>query len=456
MMITERGRIAIAAMLALAFSALLFQDVILLILLCLVSISLLVEFAWTRLIAWRPEKWFSASLQSGMLAPQTLYAGRGSSSEFTLTKKGAGSAWVSSDLEFLKFMPAVIRGKDRKVKISAEFATQFAGEYVSKRIKILVSDPLELFSAECAVPFGLKYTVLPRLLEVAVTSSKILGKGGVGEIAVEKLGIGTEFYEIRSWQIGDELKHVNWKATARKGELMVNEFSKELGPEYYLILEAVALEYFERDRLASTFLQLANALAMLNVRFGVLVHDRTHVRAVKKIDLPIISLQFALESALEFAQVGKQKAFSQQLGYMPSSRLKRSRDTLLEQNYATLGAILDSGLSNVKAGVHEEVYEAILDLVKERNSEEPLSVLYVTAMSGPLEKVLELGSEIRNVYNSDFMIIDPSAPWITAPSEDEACDLYQKYEKKLRSLVLAGIEYSVGDPVEIAQRLFAT
>ena len=37
---------------------------------------------------------------------------------------------------------------------------------------------------------------------------------------------GIEFADIRQFVAGDRVRHVNWRATARRGELWVNEASR--------------------------------------------------------------------------------------------------------------------------------------------------------------------------------------------------------------------------------------
>lgn len=48
-----------------------------------------------------------------------------------------------------------------------------------------------------------------------------------GEYLSSNAGTGSEFYSIREYQPSDPLRLVNWKASAQKDELMVNEFHDE-------------------------------------------------------------------------------------------------------------------------------------------------------------------------------------------------------------------------------------
>lgn len=59
------------------------------------------------------------------------------------------------------------------------------------------------------------------------------------EIDVSKVGVpGTDFMEIRKYSYGDPVKFINWKATAKIGELMVNEFEREGKKTVWVFLDA--------------------------------------------------------------------------------------------------------------------------------------------------------------------------------------------------------------------------
>jgi len=48
-----------------------------------------------------------------------------------------------------------------------------------------------------------------------------------GSRRLRKLGSSLEFEQIKEYVQGDDYRHVNWKATARKNSLMVNNYMDE-------------------------------------------------------------------------------------------------------------------------------------------------------------------------------------------------------------------------------------
>jgi uncharacterized protein (DUF58 family) len=59
----------------------------------------------------------------------------------------------------------------------------------------------------------------------------------VGIRPIRRLGESTEFERIRPYVQGDDRRAVNWKATARKNELMVNEYREERSQEVFSLID---------------------------------------------------------------------------------------------------------------------------------------------------------------------------------------------------------------------------
>ena len=73
-------------------------------------------------------------------------------------------------------------------------------------------------------------------------------------------GDGIEFADIRPFQVGDRVRHVNWRATARRGSLQVNQRHPEHSSDVVLLLDT-----FEeaRDQASGTLDSAVRAAAAL-------------------------------------------------------------------------------------------------------------------------------------------------------------------------------------------------
>lgn len=66
-------------------------------------------------------------------------------------------------------------------------------------------------------------------------SSKTAHKSGIKK--VRSIGDDDEFDHLRTYVVGNNLKNINWKATSRKGELMVNHYQDTRSQNVYMIID---------------------------------------------------------------------------------------------------------------------------------------------------------------------------------------------------------------------------
>ena len=59
----------------------------------------------------------------------------------------------------------------------------------------------------------------------------------LGDYPSRRKGNGMEFRDIREYHAGDPIRRINWKATARKNEVMVNEFESERTGDTVILLD---------------------------------------------------------------------------------------------------------------------------------------------------------------------------------------------------------------------------
>jgi uncharacterized protein (DUF58 family) len=94
--------------------------------------------------------------------------------------------------------------------------------------------------------------------------------GRVGEQAGRRLGGGLDYAETRSYQSGDEPRHVHWRATARTGRLQVRRHHQDVAPVACLVVDRRAgMRFGTRVRLkVAQAARLALYLAARDVRRG--------------------------------------------------------------------------------------------------------------------------------------------------------------------------------------------
>lgn len=112
------------------------------------------------------------------------------------------------------------------------------GEYVFNDINIFAYGPLGLVKRRYKIPQERTVKVYPsyvqmRRYQLLAVSNRLQE---VGVKRIRKLGHSMEFEQIREYVPGDDYRTINWKATARKNGLMVNNYTDERSQQVYCIV----------------------------------------------------------------------------------------------------------------------------------------------------------------------------------------------------------------------------
>jgi uncharacterized protein (DUF58 family) len=95
-------------------------------------------------------------------------------------------------------------------------------------------------------------------------------RGAAGLALGQRAGSSLEFKEHREYQLGDDLRHIDWNAFARSDQLSVKLYREEITPHLDLVLDisrSMALEDTAKER-ATVALAALLATAAANAGFG--------------------------------------------------------------------------------------------------------------------------------------------------------------------------------------------
>ncbi len=450
-------------MIGLLFCAVLFRGDPFITIAFFVALGLLVgDLLWVATVTRSPTRWFRLSGSDGPLPiSETLASGESVSHHIALEKKARGKVSLSvKENEFLHISPSEIGRSEAEKKIVVDFVTPFAGSYRSDKLTVNVLGPLGLFEGRCAVPFESEFRVYPKLASVALATLSLLGRTGIGESPIDKPGVGTEFYDIRKYNPGDDYRQINWKATARMSDLIVNEKLREIGTSFYIIFEAYSPDYFDCDRLATAFLGIANQLTSLQIRFGFVVCDGSgKVIAQRDVASPIENLSYALIYALQFASFSDQEfekflSEKNELTAISSYRLMASADKLRRQGFEAIANLQSFGGLELQSEVRGG---ELLTLFGRGTSSELPDIIYISGMFGDSNnRIVEIATQARTTHDVEFFLVNPTAPWVVSRTEEEGYDEYISYLRKLKMLRYANVPYETGDPLTVLSKLLGT
>jgi uncharacterized protein (DUF58 family) len=100
-----------------------------------------------------------------------------------------------------------------------------------------------------------------------------------GTRRMRKMGHSMEFEQIKEYVSGDDIRTINWKATARKTALMVNNFTDEKSQQVYCIIDKGRLMKMPFGNLSLLDFAINSSLVLSNIclqkqdRIGLITFD---------------------------------------------------------------------------------------------------------------------------------------------------------------------------------------
>lgn len=211
------------------------------------------------------------------------------------------------------------------------------GQYVFNSIRVFARSPLQLLVRRFTTPATQVVKVYPSYLalrqyELLASSSNLQD---AGTKKVRKIGHSMEFEQIKEYVRGDDIRTINWKATARKGgQLMVNTYTDERSQPIYCIIDKGRVMKMPFGGM--TLLDYAINATLILSRVALVKQDRAGL-----------------------------VTFDHQIGnYLPADRRASQMSTILETLYHQTTKFLESD------------YEKLYSLIRTRITSRSLLVLF--------------------------------------------------------------------------------
>lgn len=113
------------------------------------------------------------------------------------------------------------------------------GEYTFGKLNVYIQSVLGLisrrfyFDNEVMVPTYPAYLQLKKYDLLAISNNLTM----YGIKKIRRIGHTMEFEQIKDYVLGDDLRTINWKATAKRNQLMVNQFQDEKSQPVYSVID---------------------------------------------------------------------------------------------------------------------------------------------------------------------------------------------------------------------------
>jgi len=203
----------------------------------------------------------------------------------------------------LEFNLSLAAGESKVIKYHLRPVKR--GEYSFGAVNVLLSSPLKLFSRRFRFSSDKLVPVYPSYIQMRkyelMAISHRLTDTGIKKI--RRIGQNQEFELIKEYVSGDDFRTVNWKATARKSRLMVNQFQDERSQQVYSLIDKGRVMQMPFNGMSLLDYAINATLVISNI-------------AIKKSDKAgLITFQDRIGSMLPAARLNNQMATIQEILY---------------------------------------------------------------------------------------------------------------------------------------------
>jgi len=147
------------------------------------------------------------------------------------------------------------------------FKPRSRGTYEFGDVFVIMRSIFFMVSRRVDIPLKQTVDVYPSVLEMKRYELLVFQqqKTSMGIKKIRRLGNNSEFEQIKNYVQGDELKTINWKATSRRNELMVNQYQEEKSQSIYCIIDKSRNMQMEFDGLSMLDYSINSTLVFSNI-----------------------------------------------------------------------------------------------------------------------------------------------------------------------------------------------
>jgi uncharacterized protein (DUF58 family) len=174
---------------------------------------------------------------------------------------------------------------DEARRVTTTLVPTRRGDRVADRVTIRTTGPLGLAGRQASVPVPGRLRVLPEFASRRHLPSRLARLRELdGRAAVQVRGQGTEFDSLREYVVGDDVRAIDWRATARRGDVVVRTWRPERDRRVLVVVDAgrtAAVRVLDAPRLDASIeaaLLLGALASHAGDRVELLAYDR-RVRA---------------------------------------------------------------------------------------------------------------------------------------------------------------------------------
>jgi len=216
-----------------------------------------------------------------------------------------GDAPPNARVRFERDVTPIARGSDRFGNMYLWFENRLG--LIRRRVVVVAPATFCVYPDLSAVERYGALHVRNRLIEAGLRKMRLRGAG-------------TEFESLRDWHSGDEFRSIDWKATARRGKLMVAQHEVERSQNIVLVLDCGRLmtprlgDQRKLDYAVTAALSVATIAGLANDKVGLVAFARDVIaaaapRATRASIATLSEMMYDLEPRFEESDYAKAFAY---------------------------------------------------------------------------------------------------------------------------------------------------
>lgn len=156
---------------------------------------------------------------------------------------------LNLDVTIIDELPVEFQKRDFEIKdyleadeektYTYELRPTIRGEYTFFNVNVFIHSILGLVERRIKNELEQKILVYPSILQMNRFSLMAVARLSTmrGVKKVRRVGTSYEFAQIRNYVKGDDYRSINWKATSRRGDLMINQFEDERSQQIFSVID---------------------------------------------------------------------------------------------------------------------------------------------------------------------------------------------------------------------------
>lgn len=148
------------------------------------------------------------------------------------------------------------------------------GEYTFGAVNVFIESFLGLVQRRIRHDYAMSLPVYPSIAQMKNLELKAFDRVSLstGIKRIRRVGHSYEFEQIKNYVRGDDYRSINWKASSRRGALMVNQYQDERAQQIYSIIDKSRAMRMPFNGLSLMDYAINSSLVMSNI--ALQKHDR--------------------------------------------------------------------------------------------------------------------------------------------------------------------------------------